>query len=59
MHGVIGATAPHLHGRYRIDGYAIRLAYDDGSQAEAGFAFLNDERTHIAINGKRYMGSDE
>lgn len=59
VRGAAGATAPHLRGRYRIDGYAIRFAYDDGSGAQAGFAFLNDEHTHIAINGKRFMGSEE
>ena len=58
VRGATGATAQHLRGRYRIDAYAIRLAYDDGSEAQAGFAFLNDEHTHIAINGKRFMGSE-
>ncbi len=58
--GVSGATSsssPTVRGRYRIDGYAMHLVYDDGSDVQAGFAFLNDDRTHIAVNGKRFMGN--
>lgn len=58
VRGAVSSTPPGLRGRYRIDGYVLHLVYDDGSDLRAGFAFLNDEKTHIAINGRRFTGSD-
>jgi len=57
--GVRGAghsSPPSQRGRYRIDGYAIHLIYDDGSDIMAGFSFLSKDRSHISINGRRFMG---
>lgn len=43
-------------GRYRIDGYTARFVYDDGTELVTAFCYLNEKKSHIAINGKRYMG---
>ncbi len=39
-------------GSYRIDGYGMRLIFDDGTVRYSGFAFLGSENT-ITINGNR------
>ncbi|MBT2971164.1 MAG: hypothetical protein B6D72_06915 [gamma proteobacterium symbiont of Ctena orbiculata] len=52
------STRSKRGGRYRIDGYTARFLYDDGTELVTAFCFLNEKRSHIAINGKRYMGSD-
>lgn len=56
--GVRGASASSRKtgGRYRIDGYTARFVYDDDKEIVTAFCFLNDKKSHIAINGKRYMG---
>lgn len=43
-------------GRYHINGYTAHFIYDDGKQLTSAFSYLNDKKSHIAINGKRYMG---
>jgi len=59
VRGAVASTPPEKRGRYHISGYAMHLIYDDGSDVVAAFGFLNDDRTHIAINGRRFMGSDK
>ena len=44
-------------GRYRIDGNMARFVYDDGHEVVAAFGFVNKDRTHIMLNGKRFMGN--
>lgn len=44
-------------GRYRIDGNMARFVYDDGHDVVAAFGFINKDRTHVMLNGKRFMGS--
>ncbi|MES9990918.1 MAG: hypothetical protein ABW098_03130 [Candidatus Thiodiazotropha sp.] len=57
---VAGGTSKKskIGGRYRIDGYTARFLYDDGTELITAFCFLNENKSHIAINGKRYMGRD-
>lgn len=50
------ATSPKARGRYRLDGYGARFVYDDGHEVRAAFCFANDDNTHIALNGRRFMG---
>ena len=50
------ATSPKARGRYRLDGYGARFVYDDGHEVTAAFCFANDDNTHIALNGRRFMG---
>ena len=57
--GVSGATSstrPTARGRYRIDGYVARFVYDDGHEVVAAFCFANDDRDHVMLNGRRFMG---
>ncbi len=42
-------------GTYRIDGYAMRLRYDNGSEVTVSFSYMSDDRTHIGVNGKRFI----
>ncbi|MES9992147.1 MAG: hypothetical protein ABW098_09350 [Candidatus Thiodiazotropha sp.] len=42
-------------GYYRIDKYAAHFIFDDGTDITTAFCFLDDEKEHIAINGKRLM----
>lgn len=44
-------------GRYRIDGNMARFVYDDGHEVIAAFGFVNKDRTHIMLNGKRFMSN--
>lgn len=48
------ASSNKSRGRYLIDGYTIRFVYDSGTEFIAGFCFLNEKKSHIAINGQRY-----
>jgi hypothetical protein len=43
-------------GRYRIDGYTAKFIYDDSTELITAFCYLSEKNSHIAINGKRYMG---
>lgn len=45
-----------MRGRYRIDGNAALFVYDDGHKVLKAFGFLNDDRTHIALDGTRFIG---
>ena len=57
--GVNSASAsPEIGGRYLIDGYTIRFAFDDGRQETAAFAFASEKKHHIVINGRRYIGKE-
>lgn len=51
------ASSSKTRGRYRIDGYAVKFIYDDGTQFTAAFKFLSKDKGHIGINGKRYISS--
>jgi len=52
------ASSRKSGGQYYIDGYVARFVYDDGKEIVTAFCFLNEKKSHIAINGKRYMGND-
>jgi hypothetical protein len=56
--GVSGGTFSKRKqgGRYRIDNYTAKFVYDDGTELVTAFCFLSEDKSHIAINGKRYMG---
>ena len=43
-------------GKYYISDYVAKFVYDDGTELVTAFCFLNEKKSHIAINGKRYMG---
>lgn len=58
VHGAAASTPPEQRGRYRIDLNAVHLVYDDGSDITAAFGFLSRDKTHIAINGRRFMAGD-
>jgi len=47
-----------IAGRYYIDGFAMKLAYDSGENVTVGFSYLSDKQTHIGINGVRYLGGE-
>jgi hypothetical protein len=55
MHSV----SPKSRGRYYVSGYTINLVYDDGHSIQAAFCFANEDRDHITLNGKRFMGGGE
>lgn len=44
-------------GRYRIDGYMARFVYDDGHEVVSVFSYATEERNHVMLNGKRFMGA--
>jgi|GEM_PF-3723549 len=54
---VVSSSPPGVRGRYRIDGYGLHLVYDDGSNVNAAFSFLDKKHKHIDINGRRFMGN--
>ena len=55
--GVSMQASDKARGRYRIDGNMARFVYDDGHEVMAVFGYINEDRTHIMLNGKRFMGS--
>ena len=55
--GVSMRVSDKARGRYRIDGNMARFVYDDGHEVMAVFGYINEDRTHIMLNGKRFMGS--
>jgi hypothetical protein len=52
------ATTPKSRGRYRVKGYTAHFVYDDGHEVIAAFCFANEKKSHIVLNGKRFMGRD-
>jgi len=54
--GVAMGVSNKARGRYRIDGNMARFVYDDGHEVISAFGFINKDRTHIMLNGKRFMG---
>ncbi|MDF4202090.1 hypothetical protein PXD56_03950 [Maribacter sp. SA7] len=56
--GVRGSTSSSnkTGGRYYLSNYVARFVYDDGTEVTTSFCFLNEKKTHIAINGKRLTG---
>lgn len=54
---VMRSSSPRTRGRYRIDGYRVSFVYDDGRQVRGSFSYLNKSRTHIGLNGRRFMGA--
>jgi hypothetical protein len=56
--GAAMGVSSKARGRYRIDGNVARMVYDDGHEVIAAFGFINKDRTHIMLNGKRFMGSN-
>ena len=54
--GVAMNVSNKAQGRYRIDGNVARFAYDDGHEVIAAFGFINEDQSHIMLNGKRFMG---
>lgn len=52
----VSSRRAKLGGRYRIDGYTAVFLYDDGRELRAAFAYANEGRNHVMINGRRFMG---
>ena len=55
--GVSMRASDKARGRYRIDGNMAHFVYDDGHEVMAVFAYINEDRTHIMLNGSRFMGN--
>ncbi|MES9860227.1 MAG: hypothetical protein ABW157_00515 [Candidatus Thiodiazotropha sp. LLP2] len=53
------SISPKARGRYYVDNYTIRLIYDDMHEIQAAFCFANEEKDHITLNGKRFMGGSD
>ena len=58
--GVVGGghSSSKKGGWYRIDGHIIEFTEQSGKKERAAFMFLNKDKSHIAINGRRMMGRE-
>jgi hypothetical protein len=57
--GTFATTVPARGGRYRIDGYALKLIYDDGRNDSALFYWAggqDDRYRMLFINGVKFLG---
>ena len=52
---LIAGGSDERSGTYRIDGYAMQLQYDNGNEVTVGFSYMSDDRTHIGVNGRRFI----
>jgi hypothetical protein len=50
------STSPKTRGRYFLNGYTAHFIYGDGHEIQAAFCFANEKKSHIVLNGKRFMG---
>jgi len=52
---VSSSGSPDESGNYRLDGYAMRIRYDNGVETTVSFSFMSQDRTHIGVNGSRFI----
>lgn len=52
---LISGGSNERSGTYRIDGYAMRLRYDNGNEVTVSFSYMSDDRTNIGVNGRRFV----
>ena len=50
-----GQSEPDVRGRYRVDGYAVRIVYDNDVEIQGSFSFLSADQTQFGLNGSRYQ----
>ncbi|NKQ41519.1 MAG: hypothetical protein HF962_08115 [Sulfurovum sp.] len=56
---VIIGSSDERSGTYRIDKYMIEFKPYGGEVQQAAFAFLADDKSHITINGVRFINSND